>query len=137
MSGSVASESELGLSLSQKAWRAVLEGFSSMNRIALMSGALLLLSLLFTFYNLRKRSQQVPRPKIDWQPKSKGAITNRTQGITDETIKNWKELRMCDVSNVRVSNILVHPIKSCRGTSVQEAKFSPEGLEVSTCFRPR
>ncbi|KAI0640288.1 MOSC N-terminal beta barrel domain-containing protein [Trametes polyzona] len=34
-----------------------------------------------------------------------------------------------DVQDVRVSKILVHPIKSCRGTSVQEAKYTPEGLE--------
>lgn len=29
---------------------------------------------------------------------------------------------------VRVSKILVHPIKSCRGTSVQSALYTPEGL---------
>ncbi|EEB96297.1 hypothetical protein MPER_04590 [Moniliophthora perniciosa FA553] len=30
---------------------------------------------------------------------------------------------------VRVSKILVHPIKSCRGTSVQTSRYTPEGLE--------
>ncbi|KAH9854380.1 hypothetical protein C2E23DRAFT_818523 [Lenzites betulinus] len=34
-----------------------------------------------------------------------------------------------DVGDVRVSKILVHPIKSCRGTSLQEARYTPEGLE--------
>jgi len=32
-------------------------------------------------------------------------------------------------NEVRVSQILVHPIKSCRGTSVQSAKYTPEGIE--------
>ncbi|GLB43597.1 putative MOSC domain containing protein [Lyophyllum shimeji] len=30
---------------------------------------------------------------------------------------------------VKVAEILIHPIKSCRGTSVQTAKYTPEGLE--------
>ncbi|KAH7927258.1 hypothetical protein BV22DRAFT_1032010 [Leucogyrophana mollusca] len=34
-----------------------------------------------------------------------------------------------DMSNVRVTKILVHPIKSCKGTSVQEARYTPEGLD--------
>ncbi|KAI9067205.1 hypothetical protein FKP32DRAFT_1588842 [Trametes sanguinea] len=34
-----------------------------------------------------------------------------------------------DVGDVRVSKILVHPIKSCRGSSLQEARYTPEGLE--------
>ncbi|KAF7307260.1 Rotamase-domain-containing protein [Mycena indigotica] len=33
------------------------------------------------------------------------------------------------MSEVRVSRIFVHPIKSCRGISVDEARFTPEGLE--------
>ncbi|EIW63739.1 uncharacterized protein TRAVEDRAFT_137982 [Trametes versicolor FP-101664 SS1] len=33
------------------------------------------------------------------------------------------------VDDVRVAKILVHPIKSCRGTSLQEARYTPEGLE--------
>lgn len=31
--------------------------------------------------------------------------------------------------SVKVSKILIHPIKSCRGTSVQSAQYTPEGLE--------
>ncbi|KAM5538345.1 hypothetical protein V8D89_007947 [Ganoderma adspersum] len=34
-----------------------------------------------------------------------------------------------DVGDVRVSKILVHPIKSCRGTSVQASRYTLEGLE--------
>ncbi|RPD64568.1 hypothetical protein L227DRAFT_560439 [Lentinus tigrinus ALCF2SS1-6] len=37
-----------------------------------------------------------------------------------------------DIGDTRVSKILVHPIKSCRGTSVTESRYSPEGLE-RTC----
>ncbi|CCM01446.1 uncharacterized protein FIBRA_03498 [Fibroporia radiculosa] len=33
------------------------------------------------------------------------------------------------VGEVRVSRIFVHPIKSCRGTSVSEARFTPTSLE--------
>jgi len=31
--------------------------------------------------------------------------------------------------SVKVSKILIHPIKSCRGTSVQSARYTPEGVE--------
>lgn len=34
-----------------------------------------------------------------------------------------------DTSNIRVTKILIHPIKSCKGTSVPEAKYTLEGLE--------
>ncbi|KAF8844115.1 hypothetical protein BDN67DRAFT_895589, partial [Paxillus ammoniavirescens] len=34
-----------------------------------------------------------------------------------------------DTSNIRVTKILIHPIKSCKGTSVQEASYTLEGLE--------
>jgi len=34
-----------------------------------------------------------------------------------------------DTSSLRVSKLLIHPIKSCKGTSVQEAKYTLEGLE--------
>ncbi|KAH9923163.1 armadillo-type protein [Epithele typhae] len=33
------------------------------------------------------------------------------------------------IGEVRVSSLLVHPIKSCRGTLVAEARYGPEGLE--------
>ncbi|KAK1221552.1 hypothetical protein PQX77_015671 [Marasmius sp. AFHP31] len=31
--------------------------------------------------------------------------------------------------NVKVSKILIHPIKSCRGTSIESSRYTPEGLE--------
>ncbi|KAG1814002.1 uncharacterized protein BJ212DRAFT_1365027 [Suillus subaureus] len=34
-----------------------------------------------------------------------------------------------DTSNIRVAKILIHPIKSCKGTSVPEAKYTLEGLD--------
>ncbi|KAI0714592.1 MOSC N-terminal beta barrel domain-containing protein [Earliella scabrosa] len=34
-----------------------------------------------------------------------------------------------DIGDVRVSKILVHPIKSCRGTSASEWRYTPQGLE--------
>lgn len=34
-----------------------------------------------------------------------------------------------DMSNIRVTKILIHPIKSCKGTSVPEAKYTLEGLD--------
>lgn len=34
-----------------------------------------------------------------------------------------------DNGQVRVTKILVHPIKSCRGTSVPEVRYTPQGLE--------
>ncbi|EKM48020.1 uncharacterized protein PHACADRAFT_266593, partial [Phanerochaete carnosa HHB-10118-sp] len=34
-----------------------------------------------------------------------------------------------DNGQIRVTKILVHPIKSCRGTSVREVRYTPQGLE--------
>jgi hypothetical protein len=34
-----------------------------------------------------------------------------------------------DLSNIRVAKILIHPIKSCKGTSVPEARYTLEGLD--------
>ncbi|KAG2136504.1 uncharacterized protein EDB93DRAFT_1242371 [Suillus bovinus] len=34
-----------------------------------------------------------------------------------------------DTSNIRVTKILIHPIKSCKGTSVSEAKYTLHGLD--------
>ncbi|KAJ7024408.1 MOSC N-terminal beta barrel domain-containing protein [Mycena alexandri] len=36
---------------------------------------------------------------------------------------------LTDMAGVRVSKILVHPIKSCRGISVQHSRYTPEGLD--------
>ncbi|KAI6154050.1 hypothetical protein BKA82DRAFT_4096936 [Pisolithus tinctorius] len=34
-----------------------------------------------------------------------------------------------DTSNIRVTKILIHPIKSCKGTPVQQARYTLEGFE--------
>lgn len=34
-----------------------------------------------------------------------------------------------DATNIRVSKIFIHPIKSCKGTSVEEARYTLEGFE--------
>jgi len=36
--------------------------------------------------------------------------------------------------DIQVSKILIHPIKSCRGTSVQSCRYTPEGLENDRRF---
>ncbi|KAJ3809336.1 hypothetical protein F5876DRAFT_44078 [Lentinula aff. lateritia] len=46
--------------------------------------------------------------------------------ISEETIRVRKD--------IQVSKILVHPIKSCRGTSLQSCRYSPEGLEHDRRF---
>ncbi|KAF9225300.1 hypothetical protein BS17DRAFT_778412 [Gyrodon lividus] len=47
-------------------------------------------------------------------------------GAADTTTSPYSEF---DTSNIRVTKILVHPIKSCKGTSVQEAIYTLEGLQ--------
>ncbi|KAG8899358.1 hypothetical protein FRC01_010574, partial [Tulasnella sp. 417] len=34
-----------------------------------------------------------------------------------------------DTPPLRITKILVHPIKSCKGTAVQEARYAPDGIE--------
>ncbi|KAI0789428.1 MOSC N-terminal beta barrel domain-containing protein [Abortiporus biennis] len=50
-------------------------------------------------------------------------------GTQNGTSKPLGELLKVKVGEVRVTKILVHPIKSCKGTSVSEARYTPEGLE--------
>ncbi|KAL0062801.1 hypothetical protein AAF712_010339 [Marasmius tenuissimus] len=40
-----------------------------------------------------------------------------------------KETGNSRYENVKVSKILIHPIKSCRGTSIESSRYTPEGLE--------
>ncbi|KAG7099956.1 hypothetical protein E1B28_001749 [Marasmius oreades] len=47
---------------------------------------------------------------------------------TTEEVESVAESTGHDV-DVRVSKLLVHPIKSCRGTSVQSSRYTSEGLE--------
>lgn len=72
--------------------------FSS--RDALVPTALLLLSLAFAHFKLRRHPHPDLAAKVPFQ-----------KGISEETKMDWRELRACDVSNVRVSQILIHPIK--------------------------
>ncbi|KAI5119725.1 hypothetical protein M0805_001438 [Coniferiporia weirii] len=53
----------------------------------------------------------------------KTAISDKHAVQEDDPLKN------CDYANIKVTKILVHPIKSCRGTSVPEARYTEEGLE--------
>ncbi|GJE89452.1 hypothetical protein PsYK624_055530 [Phanerochaete sordida] len=45
------------------------------------------------------------------------------------TYPNRPQMELVDNGQVRVTKILVHPIKSCRGTSVPEVRYTPQGLE--------
>ncbi|KAI0814790.1 MOSC N-terminal beta barrel domain-containing protein [Irpex lacteus] len=58
---------------------------------------------------------------------SAAATTNKTS--LSETPRPNIVKGPFDMGEVRVSKILVHPIKSCRGTSVSEARYTPIGLE--------
>ncbi|KAG6380737.1 hypothetical protein JVT61DRAFT_5119 [Boletus reticuloceps] len=62
--------------------------------------------------------RQKPSGQRDSSP-SRGAMA-------DESTIDYS---MFDTSNLRVTKILIHPIKSCKGTSVQEAKYTLQGLE--------
>lgn len=46
-----------------------------------------------------------------------------------ETGSHAPEYSKFDTTNIRVAKIFIHPIKSCKGTSVPEAKYTLEGLE--------
>ncbi|KAH7886257.1 MOSC N-terminal beta barrel domain-containing protein [Phlebopus sp. FC_14] len=58
--------------------------------------------------------------------KISGSKQSVDERATDPTTADYSKF---DTSNVRVTKILIHPIKSCKGTSVQEAKYTLEGLE--------
>jgi len=47
----------------------------------------------------------------------------------DEAVSSAPDHSKFDITNIRVTKILIHPIKSCRGTSVPEARYTLEGLE--------
>jgi len=49
--------------------------------------------------------------------------------VTPQTEIIFGDVDELGTRTTRVSKILVHPIKSCRGASVLEAKYTPEGLE--------
>ncbi|EMD31142.1 hypothetical protein CERSUDRAFT_120106 [Gelatoporia subvermispora B] len=57
-----------------------------------------------------------------------GVPSKRERDPSDDIWEHEIEVPF-DVGEVRVSRIFVHPIKSCRGTSVPEVRYTPEGLE--------
>ncbi|KAF7436253.1 hypothetical protein PC9H_003082 [Pleurotus ostreatus] len=79
--------------------------------------ALVIASLLATsFIFIHHRSQ---RPSLSAGPKLNGEPRNA----------DGRKQERRGLGDVRLTKILVHPIKSCRGTSVQSAKFTAEGIE--------
>ncbi|KAG1742716.1 uncharacterized protein EDB91DRAFT_294104 [Suillus paluster] len=62
-----------------------------------------------------------------WQsPKSVGLGGRSDKEEADSRAPDYSNF---DTTNIRVTKILIHPIKSCKGTSVSEAKYTLEGLE--------
>jgi len=59
---------------------------------------------------------------LSWKP-SKSVETSPTPTSVASNLPHF------DTSNIRVSKLLVHPIKSCRGTSVQQANYTAQGIE--------
>ncbi|KAJ3575248.1 hypothetical protein NP233_g1216 [Leucocoprinus birnbaumii] len=59
---------------------------------------------------------------------------------TPKTDKPTKEVRVRSgkmappAGSIKVAKLLVHPIKSCRGTSVQSARYTPKGMEGDRRF---
>ncbi|KAG2070933.1 hypothetical protein BDR04DRAFT_1099163 [Suillus decipiens] len=51
------------------------------------------------------------------------------QSDKEEVGSNALDHSSFDMSNIRVTKIFIHPIKSCKGTSVPEAKYTLEGLD--------
>ncbi|KAF9261671.1 hypothetical protein L218DRAFT_930541 [Marasmius fiardii PR-910] len=73
---------------------------------------LLAILILFSFPSISRRF-------LDSKPK---LINNLT------TARREKEPNF-GYNNVKVSKLLIHPIKSCRGTSVESCRYTSEGLE--------
>ncbi|KAI0673983.1 MOSC N-terminal beta barrel domain-containing protein [Trametes maxima] len=102
--------------------------------------SVLVLSLAGLLWSLARRSRGRAKPP---QPgKTVGANGNGAAVCPPEQLKDdlkggvvnsyalERELTVpFELGDVRVAKILVHPIKSCRGTSLQEARYTPEGLE--------
>ncbi|KAJ8523091.1 hypothetical protein ONZ45_g452 [Pleurotus djamor] len=86
---------------------------------ALAVSAVLALSLIFIRQQTRQPLTQPPH-----QPGSGQGAANGSVPISKGRARPRQK-----PNDVRLSKILVHPIKSCRGTSVQSAKYTPEGLE--------
>ncbi|KAG5719857.1 hypothetical protein E4T56_gene16169, partial [Termitomyces sp. T112] len=60
--------------------------------------------------------------RVSYRPSIKKQTTTRAVQRIRDAVKP-------EDGTVRVAEILIHPIKSCRGTSVQSCKYTPLGLE--------
>ncbi|KAK7686550.1 hypothetical protein QCA50_010150 [Cerrena zonata] len=55
-----------------------------------------------------------------------GTVANGHGSVTQQSVENNIPLTLGEVS---VSKILIHPIKSCKGLSLSQSRFTPQGLE--------
>ncbi|KAI0937464.1 hypothetical protein AcV5_005370 [Taiwanofungus camphoratus] len=88
---------------------------------------LLILSILYLIWGLSRTSRRrlSKRQTVAPDNLTERAYSNANGGGNKDEI-----LVPFEMAEVRVSKILVHPIKSCRGTSVSEVHYTPQGLEV-------
>ncbi|KAI0931062.1 hypothetical protein AcW1_001444 [Taiwanofungus camphoratus] len=87
---------------------------------------LLILSILYLIWGLSRTSRRRPSKRQTFAPDN---LTERVHRNTNGG-GNKDEISIpFEMAEVRVSKILVHPIKSCRGTSVSEVHYTPQGLE--------
>ncbi|KAF9486556.1 hypothetical protein BDN70DRAFT_870140 [Pholiota conissans] len=64
------------------------------------------------------------------QPISAHILGDTTAAVGKQTQEEMSAVPVPPLpGDVRVSKILIHPIKSCRGISVTSARYTPEGLE--------
>ncbi|EJC98824.1 uncharacterized protein FOMMEDRAFT_95832 [Fomitiporia mediterranea MF3/22] len=54
--------------------------------------------------------------------------TSHDDTSTSASSREADPLENVDYANIKVTKLLIHPIKSCRGTSVLEAEYTEEGL---------
>ncbi|KAF5356153.1 hypothetical protein D9756_003693 [Leucocoprinus leucothites] len=68
------------------------------------------------------------------------AFNRKPAAKTTDSTKDNKSVRVRSgkmppqAGSIKVSKILIHPIKSCRGTSVQSARYTPKGIENDRRF---
>lgn len=63
---------------------------------------------------------------LSQRSKSKSVAGRSDKGEAGSTAPDHSKF---DTSNIRVTKILIHPIKSCKGTSVPEANYTLEGFD--------
>lgn len=79
--------------------------------------------LVYRFYQTRPKP--IPTPVPTTEPPAQESPRKITRNPPMPT----RVIRPPPTGHVSISKILVHPIKSCRGTSIQTARYTPEGLE--------